>query len=439
VGTLDAGRWLADGLATSVAATVATAPFVAWHFGRIAPVGIAANLVAIPLLSLAVPALALALVAGAVWLPAGRFLADAGTLLLDGLDATARIAAGAPGAAVALPASTAVVATAAAGLAWMVTRRLGRVRGGVRAAAWGAVSMAVLLVAPVRPVVDRVEVHVIDVGQGDAVAIRSPAGRWLLTDAGIATDGYDAGARIVVPYLGHRGVRRLEGLVVTHPDADHMGGAAAVLEAFRPRWVAGPAVRAPKSAYLALLRTAAGHGIPWIAARRGMTFELDGMTVEVLHPPDSVVWDDANDASVVTRVVYGEFEALLTGDAPAEVERVLVRRYGRRLDADILKVGHHGSITSTTPELLAAADVDVALISAGRGNRYGHPHRAVIDRLTAADITVARTDRHGSIVVRGNRAGRFTVHTDRGELALPPGTPIPAARGGVAGSTRLPR
>ncbi|MFW6206122.1 MAG: ComEC/Rec2 family competence protein, partial [Gemmatimonadota bacterium] len=140
----------------------------------------------------------------------------------------------------------------------------------------------------------------------------------------------------------------------------------------------------------------------------------------VLHPADSIPWDDANDASVVTRVVYGEFEALLTGDASAAVERTLVRRYGRRLEADVLKVGHHGSRTSTSAELLAASGADLALISAGRDNRYGHPHRSVLARLAAAGLVVARTDRHGSVVVRGDRAGRVAVIADRGVLA-PPG------------------
>jgi len=150
-----------------------------------------------------------------------------------------------------------------------------------------------------------------------------------------------------------------------------------------------------------------------VAARRGMELELDGVRLEVLSPAGRVESADANDASVVVRVVYGEFQALLTGDAPVEVERALVRRYGRGLESDVLKVGHHGSRTSTSPELLAATGARVALISAGRGNRYGHPHRVVLDRLDSAGLTVVRTDRDGSIVVRGTREGRVTVSTVR--------------------------
>jgi competence protein ComEC len=262
-----------------------------------------------------------------------------------------------------------------------------------------------------------VEIHVIDVGQGDAIGIRSPAGRWLLVDAGVARESYDAGARIVVPYLSRHGVTRLDGLILTHADADHVGGAGAVLAALRPRWVADPGLAAAKDGYLGLLREARGAGVPWVAARRGLELELDGVRLEVLHPTGSTPSDDANDGSVVIRVVLGAFEALLTGDAPAEVERGLVRRYGRRLESDVLKVGHHGSSTSTTDELLEATGAVLALVSAGRGNRYGHPHRTVVDRLETAGLAIARTDRHGSIVVRGSRQGVVAVETERGRVA----------------------
>ncbi|MDX1675325.1 MAG: DNA internalization-related competence protein ComEC/Rec2, partial [Longimicrobiales bacterium] len=411
------GAWLADGLATSLAATVATAPIVAWHFGRVAPIGVVANLVAIPLLSVAVPAMALAMAAGVVWVPAGRFVAGAAVVLLDALDVTAGVAAGVPGATVMVPGSIAMLLVGAAGAGWLASRRLGRTRRGVRRVVWAGIAVVTLLLAPLRPSTDRVEVHAIDVGQGDAIALRSPAGRWVLVDAGVATDRFDAGARLVVPYLSRHGARRLEGLIITHPDADHMGGAGSVIRALRPRWIMEPGLEAAKAAYLALLRDAAAHRRAWVAARRGMELELDGMTLEVLYPAGPVDSEDANDGSVVVRVVYGEFEALLTGDAPASVERLLVRRYGTGLEADVLKVGHHGSRTSTTAELLRATTPALAVISAGRRNRYGHPHRSVVDRLEAAGIPIARTDRHGSVVVRGSRDGTLTTEVERGGVA----------------------
>ncbi|HUG39871.1 MAG TPA: DNA internalization-related competence protein ComEC/Rec2 [Longimicrobiales bacterium] len=416
VGGVAAGKWLADGLASGAAATLATAPIVAWHFGRVAPVGIVANLAAIPLVAMLVPALALSLAAAAIWLPAGAFLAGAGGLLLAALDSVATTAAAVPGGSMAVAPWTALLWTTAVVVACLATRRLGRVRPLVRVAAASALAAAVLVLSAVRLASDRIEIHVIDVGQGDAIAVRSPAGRWLLVDAGVAGAGFDAGERRVVPYLGIRGVRRLEALILTHPDADHIGGAAAVVRALRPRWVGDPGVHAGKPGYLELLEAAAGAGIPWVAVREGVELELDGATVEFLHPgsPGAAV-ADANDASVVLRVVYGEFSALLAGDAPAAVEAALIRRLGPGLEADVLKAGHHGSSTSTTPELLEATGATLALISAGSGNRYGHPHPAVLARLDAAGLRVLRTDRDGTIVVRGSAGGQIRVHTEREE------------------------
>jgi competence protein ComEC len=408
-------RWLADALATSIAATLATAPVVAWHFGQVAPIGIAANLVAIPLLSLALPALALALLVGLAWPAAGAFLAGPGVLALAALDRVAALAAAVPGAAVAVHGSTALLLTGALVAGYWASSRLGQVRPGIRGGAWVAVVTAVVIAATLRPPSDRVEIHVIDVGQGDAIALRSPAGRWLLVDAGLAGRGFDAGERRVVPYLARRGVRRLEGLVLTHPHLDHMGGAGAVIRTLRPRWVGDPAAPAPSPPYLAILRLAGTAGMTWVGLGQGHRLILDGLAVDFLHPElPGAADDDPNNLSVVLKVSYGEFAALLTGDATALVEARLLLADATSLRADVLKLGHHGSATSTTPPFLAATGPSVAIVSAGAGNRYGHPHRAVVDRLQEAGVSVLRTDRHGSIVIRADAHGHLEIETERG-------------------------
>jgi competence protein ComEC len=410
-----ARRWLADSVATSVAATVATAPIVAWHFGQVAPVGILANLVAIPLLSLALPALALTLVAGSVWPAAGMFLAPPGALALRLLDRVAALATTVPGATVSMHGATALMLTIALAAGYVLSRRLGRVRPLIRAAAWAAVAALVLAVAPLRFAGDHLEIHVIDVGQGDAIALRTPAGRWLLVDAGMAGRGYNMGERRVVPYLARRGARRVEGLVLSHPHADHMGGTTAVLATLRPRWIGDPVSPAPSRQYLDLLEGARASGTRWVGLRQGHTLAIDGITVEFLHPETlGEIETDLNDLSVVMRVGYGEFTAILTGDATALVEERLVRRYGAGLKADVLKVGHHGSTTSSTPGFLEATAPPLALVSSGQGNRYGHPHGAVLDRLESSGARVLRTDRHGTITVRVAPGGAFGVETERG-------------------------
>ena len=139
---------------------------------------------------------------------------------------------------------------------------------------------------------------------------------------------------------------------------------------------------------------------------------MDGVSLEVLYPIEAPVAGetDANDVSVVIRVRYGAFEALLTGDAPASVERIIARDLTEGVE--VLKVAHHGSDTSTDSLLLARARPEAALISVGRGNRYGHPAAAVVSRLERAGVDLYRTDRQGTLRLRARRDGRFTVETE---------------------------
>jgi len=405
-------RSLRSGLGASVAATVATAPFTALHFQQIAPAGLLANLIAVPLAAAAVPAAIASLALGTVWLPLGAFLAGGAGLLLDGLSWTARVFAALPGGSIQVTRASALAMALALLFGWLIARRLparlgsGRHAGGgtrpwVRRAVGAAAALVVLLAWPLFGTGgSRLELHVIDVGQGDAIAVRTPAGRWLLIDAGPAANTFDAGERRVVPYLLRQGTRRLHALILTHPDADHIGGAAAVLERLRPERVFDPGAAWGKPLHAELLLASRGR-TDWYAARTGRTLSLDGVTLEFLHP-DARFLDgapEANDASVVVRLRYAEHVALLMGDAHAAVERALAEREGERLRATILKVGHHGSRTSTSSDLLAAAQPALALISAGRRNRFGHPHGVVVDRLERSGARILRTDRDGDIVV----------------------------------------
>jgi len=258
-----------------------------------------------------------------------------------------------------------------------------------------------------------VELLVIDVGQGDAIAVRTPGARWLLVDAGPPTReaGGDAGAHPVVRALRARGVGSLEALVLTHPDLDHIGGATAVLATLGVRAVYDPALPAPKPDFVAVLDAAASRGVPWRAARAGGRIVLDGVVLEILHPPDSLSPDvETNATSVVLRLSYGAFDALLTGDAYADVERALGPKVG---PIEVLKVGHHGSDTSTDSLLLAHARPEVALVSVGRSNRYGHPSPRVLDRLERSGTEVRRTDLEGTLSVVAWPDGRYEVAAER--------------------------
>jgi competence protein ComEC len=256
------------------------------------------------------------------------------------------------------------------------------------------------------------------VGQGDAFAIRTPGNRWFLIDTGPAGTSEDPGANGVVRALRRRGVHRLEALVLTHPDLDHIGGAPAVLASLEVGAVLEPSRPTGKESYVGTLDVARARGVPWIQAHDGERFAADGVTFEVLYPPapgssgDTLVGGpgtETNATSVVMAVHYGAFDALFTGDAPAFVERAVSGRLGKGVE--VLKVSHHGSGSSTDPQFLARAAPELALVSVGRGNRYGHPSPAVMARLRGAGIEIHRTDEEGPVRVVARRDGRFQVES----------------------------
>ena len=410
---------LRDGVAAGVAATLFTLPFVAWHFGRVSVVGIVTTLLATPLVAAAIPGLQATLSVYPVSPPLAAFLAGGTDVLLRGLAGLAREVGSLPGASVWVGDASLVgcLAGGLLGAVW-VRANSARLRPRVRHA---VVFLVMLAGTGAAPLVEKslgfgtLEIVFLSVGQGDAVALRSPAGRWVLIDTGPRGRSYDAGARVVLPYLRGRGVARLEGLVLTHPDLDHIGGAEVIAEAFDPAFIMDPAQAAGKDAYVDVLEVATSNRIPWIEARRGFVLELDGARLEVLHPDGPVTApsgkSDSNAQSVVVLLRYGAFEALLTGDAPSEVEEALLSDLPGGLE--VLKVGHHGSNTSTSDQLLSRTSPALAVISVGARNRYGHPHSAVVARLRDAGVRVLRTDERGHIRVRARKGGLFEVHTQR--------------------------
>jgi competence protein ComEC len=402
-------RALTEAAIVSVAAFIATAPIAAHHFGLVAPVSIFASLPAVPLMSLALIGAAVATALHPLLPGLAGLLADGAGVALVALDRVATIAAGIPYGHGMLPKPDWAAWTAAgiaAALAWRAALSL---RPAMRwLSVTGTLAAALLawpLVAPAGP--PGLEIHFIDVGQGDAVAIRTPARRWLLVDAGPLMGDFDAGAHRVVPYLRAQRARSIEALVLTHPHLDHIGGASAVLGAFPVRLVIEPGLAVSQIAYLDILQRLEDSETPWRAARSGRSLEIDGVHLDFLWPDPETIdgAEDANQISAVIRLSYGQFALILPGDIGAPIERLLVERHGEGLRADVLKLAHHGSATSTSDVWLEAVRPELAVVSAGRGNRYGHPAPAVMARLEERGIPVARTDRDGTVVVRVRRGG----------------------------------
>jgi competence protein ComEC len=302
--------------------------------------------------------------------------------------------------------------TALGAALWAPQRPTSNVRAG--SAAIAALCAIVILTgaAPrVRPsrTDGRLTLTLFDVGQGDAMLLQTPGGRALMVDAGGAGfDGaaFDIGGRVLAPALWARGVRRLDVLAITHADPDHIGGAAALVRDMAPRAVWDGIAVPRHEPQRALDALAEAHGIPVVRHIAGTVVRLDEVTLRVLHPPVPD-WERQrvrNDDSLVLEARSGDVAILLTGDISADIERAILPHV-TPAPVRILKVAHHGSRTSTSRELLEAWKPQIAVISCGRGNRFGHPAPEVLERLEQAGVRVYRTDRDGQIVITSDGAG----------------------------------
>ena len=416
----------------SLGATLATAPLTAALFGTVSVAGIGLNFAAIPLAALAVPGLFLSLLVSP-FLPAlaERLAAGAG-LLLAGLDQLAWWGGGLPHAYVVQPIAwtSALPWAGLLGVAlWCVAGRptagvtFHRWAQGLALAAWCGVFAA--FGGRATDGRSGLALHFLDVGQGDAAVLRTPAGHWVVVDAGPRSEGWDAGRRVVAPFLAARGAGRIAVLVLSHPHADHLGGAGAVLERFPTDLAIEPAELVADPLYTEFLDQVAARGIAWQPARPGLRFELDSVRFTLLHPDTAwAEWRlDLNEDSAVLLVEYGGFRALLTGDAGLRAEARLRGRVGR---VAVLKVGHHGSRSATGQAWLEELRPAVAVVSSGAGNRYGHPHPDVLARLAGRGISVWRTDREGTISVWTD--GREMEVTGRGRRGSCPAA-APAGSG----------
>jgi len=402
----------------SAAAEAALLPVAATFFSRITFAGLLLNFGAIPLMALAQLA-GMALVPLYAPSPAAArlvgWLAYAGA---EGLVRTADLVAyipwstwrvDAPGP---LPVIVYYGAMLGLWLLWRPPPSLARIALS-RHIARGRIGLATLAVgAGVWIVADpltlaaagdgRLRVTFIDVGQGDAAIVRFPRGSSMLIDAGglPGTSSFDIGDRVVGPVLRSLGVRRLDALTLTHGDSDHAGGAGSVLREFRP-WDVWEGVPVPPNALLQQLRAdAAAARARWTTVQRLDQSMLDDVRVEVLHPqrPDWERQEVRNADSVVIELRWREVSFVFTGDIDRETEAAIVPLL-EPSPLRVLKVPHHGSNTSSSEGFVRAVQPDVAVISLGRSNPFGHPSPLVLERYEHAGSRLFRTDRDGAITI----------------------------------------
>ena len=247
---------------------------------------------------------------------------------------------------------------------------------------------------------DKLRLVLLDIGQGDAIYIEAPNGRQMIVDGG-PKDALMGELAKVMP----RGDKSIDAIVITNPDADHMHGFISLLKQYSVGAVLEPGTPTHTQTYAQIEEGIAEHHIPRIIARAGMRVVLDpvrNIYYEVLFPDRDVSTWKTNDGSIVGRLVYGSTSYLLTGDATFYTESLIEARYGNTLASDVLKVGHHGSRTSTGDALLEAVRPALAIISAGLHNSYGHPTQETLDRLTAHHIPYYVTIDKGYIEVNSD-------------------------------------
>jgi len=405
-------RAVAELFGVAIAAQLGTWPLSAAAFLVIAPYAPLANAAVVPAVGVAMLLGFLALLCAPIP-PLAAIANNLLTSVLEWIVGAVHVVSALPGAhVVATPPPPWTLATYAAALA--IAGRLvalARPRGAVALVACASA----LCLWPPRLPNHHLRIDAIDVGQADALLIRTPAGHAYLVDAGGrlehgganagASEAEDVGERIVVPFLLREGVHRVDAILLSHPHGDHAGGVAPVLRLLGANAFADSGQAYPGHAYNDALAAARDERVPLLEPRGGAVWHTDdGVTFRFYGPTVPFITgsrNDINNNSLVFRMEYGRFRMLFVGDAGAETEERLLAA-NDALRADVLKVGHHGSAYGTTLEFLRAVSPHAAIVSVGRHNLFGHPAPSTLAALRAANVAIHRTDQDGAVSVESD-------------------------------------
>ena len=414
--------FVADSLAVTIGAQLSVLPIIAWYFNVLSLSSLLANLVIAPIVEWIIVAGLLAGLLASLIPMAGKVVFLLASVVLGLVYELSRWVAALPGSQIYMPTfSWWGGMLYYMGLGWLIIdgehrKRLMSCVGMGRtlrdSKGWQAVFLLGMLVVvfccgQMWCNNKEMQVHFIDVGQGDSALVITPHGRAFMVDTGGVREGsYDIGSRVDVPYLLHYGVQKLDYIFLTHAHDDHAGGVKGILTKI-PVGAIGIGHEGAED-YLQAFGTGKIGKIKklLVPLQEGSSIELDGVRIDMLYSPESRKVQErqlqatGNEFSNLIRVSYGEASFLFTGDLVAEQEQQVLAN-GTNVASTVLKVGHHGSRTSSSQEFLTAVNPSWAVISCGYNNSFGHPHKEILNRLiSCTKAEILRTDQQGAIVFR---------------------------------------
>lgn len=398
-------------------ALLATSPFTALHFGQVTPVALVSNLVGAPLVGVS-----LASLFGTMAFPApiATVTADvaSGSIRLLHLTANgfSRVPLGHTAVAVPGPVIWALWGLAVAAIVQVVA--YGAVRAAVKPILLAIALYAVLPLYRGLPQ-EQSLLCTLSVGQGDAAVLRTRQGHWMVFDGGPGGRDWDAGKAILIPFLRRHAASSVDVAILSHPDLDHLGGLASLLDEMAIGRLVDTGSPLPSEHYERFLTAVDASGTRWLPAAPGDHLQLDDAAITILGPPGGHVTNvgSPNATSVAFRLtIANRFHYMNTGDATIREERRLLERWpADSIRSDLLKVGHHGSRTSSSVSFVRAVSPALAVVSSGFRNPYGHPHPEALARLDSAGVPrVWRTDQLGTLCVEIDREGHWRI---RGEAS----------------------
>jgi competence protein ComEC len=395
-------KYVSSLVSIAIAPVLATVPITLFHFSQTSLIGVLTNILLLPWIGMVVVLGFVATVLGAVFLPLGELINGANLLLLWTAHNIVSGLAALPFAMVFLapPKIPLVAGYYLALVGFVEVLRRGKFPSFDRFRL-SIVILAVISVflwnAALSETLKGLTITVLDVGQGDSILLECPSGKRILVDGGEEK----MGERVVVPYLQKRGINKLDMVILTHPHEDHLGGLRPLLQKIKVGRVLDPGFSYNTRSYRIFKELIKKNKIKYELARAGQVIKFGKeVRARILHPTLPFM-ENVNDASVAFNLIYNNFSMMFTGDNEKEGEEKILEIFPEDfLSASVLKVGHHGSSTSTSDHFLDAVNPRLAIISCGRRNKFRHPHKSTVQRLKTRRIKTYRTDKDGAVVIK---------------------------------------